>query len=1182
MALLFVAASSQYLSQTSPIITFTPCSWALWFKPASLSSNMVLIGVGNSSAINYRDILALTTGAAEAIQNQLSVGAVTAISAATPITVGTWCHIAAVYTSTTSVTVYLNGVATTGTGTAVTPSGVNQTTLGALQRGGTITSFTDGAIAYPAAWAATGGYALTQTDVNALYAGGIGSDPRLVQTAKLTSFSLLQTAAPFPDQYRLTNWTINGSPTVVADPFTLGNPPTVTEQVATSITATSATLNGNITNLNSGGNATVYGFNYGFTSAYGNTVTSSTGSYGTGAFTLNVASLAPGVMYHFQSFAIGTGGTGFSTDGTFTTSPGVLVNKGAVLYNGPTTLSSGSTASGSVANLFDGNNQTTWISSTNNSWAGIDCGAFVTLSQLVYSSNPGAEDAVIGCTLNGSLADPTFASPTLLASFPSTGGANGLGRAHTATLQNSIIVSPSSSYRYYMVQAANGTGFQFGDLDFQGSWASGAFSRPVAPTMTPMGGNFDQPTVVRISSLTTSATIYYTTDGSTPTASSTQYAGPFVVSASAVVEAIAVDVQLTTPSSRVRTCRFIIPSKLYAHQQTYDNRGHGLKGAPDCIFLDPVSNYYYLYVFSQDQPGVYTTGQPLPSTESYSGHNSYRSADLRNWTYVGQIAGAAPGVQVGGYQLIGARLQMFYCATTQLYVAWSSQEGRSTSPNSAGLDVWSSPFPDGRQQWTHVTTYNSGNAIADGNSGPFGDVGGFIDPISGNSFLMYNYNGNNNTAFSQLNPANMINTLGTNKATYTNGMGGGIGAIGEGHAMFYFGGTYFYFSSLLTGVGYNLNTYRSGSTPIGPWTNGSAQSGVNPFTQISSGPTLPGLSTLDSGLPNYLLAYQSQAEYFVSLPGRNCIIMGNVDLAPGTGGSNQSTIFGLDTIVHLPVTITSSTAFTITWLSGTWFDGSADSDWALDSVFPTVSGAPLSATNFTVSNNIATWTNNEPKPVCLYFDNSSDPTFATGVVSEVLAIGSTSFNITPSLQPNASFRIRVVNVNGTTSTTFAASGPSITNLSVSGIVLTSAVVQAAIISDGGSSSTVTGFHYGLTSGYGSTVSTTQVIDTGNFSNLISGLTAGTMYFYQAFATNATATSVSAGNTFTTLSIPPTPPPPGPPAPGGLVVNDLEWNADLARCAIGIEIVADEDDKQDKLLRNVYNNIITQITTRVRL
>jgi ribonuclease HI len=65
------------------------------------------------------------------------------------------------------------------------------------------------------------------------------------------------------------------------------------------------------------------------------------------------------------------------------------------------------------------------------------------------------------------------------------------------------------------------------------------------PQFSPAAGTYTTTQSVSISDGTSGAVIYYTTDGSTPTASSKKYTGPITVSASTVINAIATDSGLT-------------------------------------------------------------------------------------------------------------------------------------------------------------------------------------------------------------------------------------------------------------------------------------------------------------------------------------------------------------------------------------------------------------------------------------------------------------------------------------------------------------------------------------------------------------------------------------------------------------------------------------------------------------
>jgi hypothetical protein len=69
-----------------------------------------------------------------------------------------------------------------------------------------------------------------------------------------------------------------------------------------------------------------------------------------------------------------------------------------------------------------------------------------------------------------------------------------------------------------------------------------------APTFSPPAGTYTGAQSVSISTITPGATIYYTTNGNTPTSSSTKYTGAITVSASETVKAIAEETNFTNSS----------------------------------------------------------------------------------------------------------------------------------------------------------------------------------------------------------------------------------------------------------------------------------------------------------------------------------------------------------------------------------------------------------------------------------------------------------------------------------------------------------------------------------------------------------------------------------------------------------------------------------------------------------
>lgn len=153
--------------------------------------------------------------------------------------------------------------------------------------------------------------------------------------------------------YDGSNW-FYGSDEVFTLPSTLPLAPTMTEQPATNIGSTSATLNGEISNANEA-DATQVGFDFGTTSLFGSSVTES-GSFGTTTFSLGITSLTPSTSYYYRSKALNSVGWSYGPTQVFTTgAPGGSGNNSG---HRVVCLGDGSSHGGTVVNT---NNNGTFL-----------------------------------------------------------------------------------------------------------------------------------------------------------------------------------------------------------------------------------------------------------------------------------------------------------------------------------------------------------------------------------------------------------------------------------------------------------------------------------------------------------------------------------------------------------------------------------------------------------------------------------------------------------------------------------------------------------------------------------------------------------------------------------------------------------------------------------------------------
>ena len=133
-----------------------------------------------------------------------------------------------------------------------------------------------------------------------------------------------------------------------------------------------------------------------------------------------------------------------------------------------------------------------------------------------------------------------------------------------ATLARRSTTPPTGTTPTTGSTSLSGADHGFSDGDGEGHCGASGYSNSAigsaaytitaaaTPTFSPAAGSYRSAQTVTISDATSGATIYYTTNGTTPTTASTVYAGPITVSATETVEAIAVQDGLYQQRGRLR------------------------------------------------------------------------------------------------------------------------------------------------------------------------------------------------------------------------------------------------------------------------------------------------------------------------------------------------------------------------------------------------------------------------------------------------------------------------------------------------------------------------------------------------------------------------------------------------------------------------------------------------------
>lgn len=626
---------------------------------------------------------------------------------------------------------------------------------------------------------------------------------------------------------------------------------------------------------------------------------------------------------------------------------------------------------GSPISLQDANSWSWWPNVSAGAWAQIDANVALTLTRIRLSPVAGGEDLVVGGVFKGSN-DPAFGSGvSTIFTIPA--------RPLTGTLLNEYVVNPGASYRYYRYYPPSANS-AIADLDFIGINVAGTWGTPCTPVLSPTQGQYDLASYFRLSCLSSDAAIYYTLDGSTPSSLSTKYSGPLLIASSCTLSAIAISP--TGGSSRVISYPIHIGATEVSVDNIYDDRGYRLWAMNGSLFQDPVSKYWYRYGNNADTPRYYNYG--------FAGNMCYRSADLRNWAFRGQLQQPAAGTaDTTTNKRWHIAFHVLYNAANNNYAAWcDTYDTVSGVFTWVGKTVWTSSSPEG--PFTLVRTLTSFPGIAAGDAGQ-GDFTLFLD-TDGSAYLvstMGNGSAYNTNLFTAKLTADFTNiSTPTQVVTWVSF----ATTTQEAPWVFKAGSVYFLFYSATGGFNSSDCKYSTASSVMGAWS-----APARPFQPVSG------------GVPDYTIAYDSQDWQVVTVPGRT-----NGFIYHGDRYSLTGSAFPNLKRIRCPVVITGST------MTINWFDS-----WAFDAKMPPVSGQPAIPGNLVVSGGSATWINNEPAPVKLYLDMAADSGFTQSVQSLPLPDGSTSSSNVPAA---AFYRVRAVNASGSSVSAVAAPSGGVTPL----------------------------------------------------------------------------------------------------------------------------------------------------------
>jgi hypothetical protein len=207
MARLFASASSQYGAHGAAVITDVPLTMCCFYKPTSVGTAQVPMGIGQSNSNNNRFTLNVSAA------NPAAVGATTKVAGSTPnattsglLVAGTRYHLAAVFATASDRRVYVDGGNKVTNTQTLAMSTLNWTTIGRVPSN-SVTNYADATIEEAAIW----NVALTDDEILSL---ARGFSPLLIRPIALVAYWPLRgLLSPEPDLVGGFAMTLTATPT---------------------------------------------------------------------------------------------------------------------------------------------------------------------------------------------------------------------------------------------------------------------------------------------------------------------------------------------------------------------------------------------------------------------------------------------------------------------------------------------------------------------------------------------------------------------------------------------------------------------------------------------------------------------------------------------------------------------------------------------------------------------------------------------------------------------------------------------------------------------------------------------------------------------------------------------------------------------------------------------------------